>query len=80
MWLSGATSVKHFSCFYLLLGGARYQARWQLGARIIRCAGQWVPAEAVSVLSVDDSTKKKAGRQIEGVGHYRNGAGPARQE
>ena len=32
------------------------------------------------VLVVDDSTKKKAGRQIEGVGHYRNGAGSARQE
>jgi hypothetical protein len=32
------------------------------------------------VLIVDDSTKKKAGRQIEGVGHYRNGAGSARQE
>ena len=29
---------------------------------------------------VDDSTKKKAGRQIEGMGHYRNGAGTARQE
>ena len=31
-------------------------------------------------LIIDDSTKKKAGRQIEGVGHYRNGAGSARQE
>src|SRR5262249_49989156 len=29
---------------------------------------------------VDDSTKKKAGRHIEGVGSYRNGAGSARQE
>jgi Transposase DDE domain len=51
-----------------------------LWARIIRCAAQWVPAEAVIVLTVDDSTKKKTGRQIEGVGHYRNGAGSARQE
>ena len=32
------------------------------------------------MLVVDDSTKKKAGRQIEGVAHYRNGAGSARQE
>jgi hypothetical protein len=39
-----------------------------------------VPAEAPIVLIVDDSTKKKAGRHIEGVGHYRNGAGSARQE
>jgi DDE superfamily endonuclease len=80
LWLSGATTVKHFSCFYRFLGGALYQARWQLWARIIRGAAQWVPAEAVIVLIVDDSTKKKAGRQIEGVGHYRNGAGSARQE
>ena len=28
----------------------------------------------------EDSTTKKAGRQLEGVGHYRNGAGSARQE
>lgn len=80
LWLTGATSVKHFSCFYRFLGGALYQARWQVWARIIRGAAQWVPAEAVIVLSVDDSTKKKTGRQIEGVGHYRNGAGSARQE
>jgi len=79
LWLTGATTVKHFSCFYPFLGGALYQARWQLWARIIRCAAQWVPAEAPIVLIVDDSTKKKAGRQIEGVGHYRNGAGSARQ-
>jgi hypothetical protein len=39
-----------------------------------------VPEGAPIVLHVDDSTKKKAGRQIEGVGHYRNGAGSARQE
>jgi hypothetical protein len=80
LWLTGATTVKHFSCFYAFLGGALYQARWQLWARIIRCAAQWVPAEAPIMIVVDDSTKKKAGRQIEGVGHYRNGAGSARQE
>jgi hypothetical protein len=80
LWLSGATTVKHFSCFYRFLGGALYEARWQLWARIIRGAAQWVPAGVPIVLIVDDSTKKKAGRQIEGVGHYRNGAGSARQE
>jgi hypothetical protein len=80
LWLTGATSVKHFSCYYRFLGGALYAARWQLWARVIRGAAQWVPAEGVIVLHVDDSTKKKAGRQIEGVGHYRNGAGSARQE
>jgi hypothetical protein len=80
LWLTGATSVKHFSCFYRFLGGALYDARWQLWARIIQCAAQWVPAVGVIVLIIDDSTKKKAGRQIEGVSHYRNGAGSARQE
>jgi hypothetical protein len=80
LWLTGATRVKHFSCFYRFLGGALYQSRWQLWARIICSAAQWVPAGAPIVLLVDDSTKKKAGRQIEGVGHYRNSAGSARQE
>jgi hypothetical protein len=80
LWLTGATSVKHFSCFYRFLGGALYQSRWQLWARIIRGAARWVPEGAPIVLHVDDSTKKKAGRQIEGVGHYHNGAGSARQE
>jgi hypothetical protein len=80
LWLTGATTVKHFSCFYRFLGGALYQSRWQLWARIIHRAAQWVPEGAPIMLIVDDSTKKKAGRQIEGVGHYRNGAGSARQE
>ena len=80
LWLSGATTVKHFSCFYPFLGGALYDRRWQLWGCIIRCAARWVPAEDPLVIEVDDSTRKKAGRHIEGVGHYRNGAGSARQE
>jgi len=80
LWLTGATSVKHFSCYYRFLGGALYEARWRLWARIIRSAAQWVPVDTPIVLMVDDSTKKKAGCQIEGVAHYRNGAGSARQE
>ena len=35
LWLTGATTVKHFSRFYVFLGGALYQARWQLWARIM---------------------------------------------
>src|SRR5262245_66065257 len=80
LWLSGATQVKHFSCYYTFLGSALYEARWQLWARVIRCAARWVPEDRPIEVIVDDSTKKKAGRQIEGVGHYRNGAGSARQE
>jgi hypothetical protein len=80
LWLTGAVRVKHFSRFYVFLGGALYTARWQLWARIIRGAAQWVPAGEPIVIEVDDSTKKKAGPSIEGVAHYRNGAGSARQE
>jgi hypothetical protein len=80
LWLTGASTVKHFSRFYVFLGGALYEARWQLWARIIRRAAQWVPAADPIVIEVDDSTKKKAGTQIEGVAYYRNGAGSARQE
>jgi hypothetical protein len=80
LWLTGASRVKHFSRFYVFLGGALYTARWQLWARIIRIAAQWVPPGEPIVIEVDDSTKKKAGTQIEGVAHYRNGAGSARQE
>jgi hypothetical protein len=80
LWLTGATTVKHFSRFYVFLGGALYQARWHLWARLIRRAAQWVPPADPMVIECDDSTKKKAGRQIEGVDCYRNGAGSARQE
>jgi len=38
------------------------------------------PPEDPIVIECDDSTKKKAGRRIEGVACYRNGAGSARQE
>jgi len=80
LWLSGATTVKHWSCFYVFLGGALYDRRWQLWGRIIRYAARWVPPAEPIVIEVDDSTKKKAGRRIEGVAPYRNGAGSARQE
>jgi hypothetical protein len=80
LWLTGATRVKHCSRFSVFLGGALYNARWQLWARIIRVAAQWVPTGESIVIEVDDSTKKKAGTSIEGGAHYRNGAGSARQE
>src|SRR5215831_12673345 len=80
LWLTGATTVKHFSCYYTFLGGSLYRARRQLWAQIIRGAARWVPEDVPIMLLIDDSTKKKAGRQIEGIGHYRNSAGSARQE
>ncbi len=79
LWVSGATEEKHWSCFYRFVGGALYTARWVLWGRIIRCAAQWVPATEPIRIVVDDSSKKKAGRKIEGIACYRNGAGTARQ-
>jgi hypothetical protein len=80
LWLSGATTVKPCSCFYACVGGALYARRWQLWGHISRCAARWGPPEEPVVIAVDDATKKKTGRHLEGVGHYRNGAGSARQE
>ena len=80
LWLTGATSVKHCSRCSVLLGGALYNARGQLWARIRRGAAQGVPIGESIVIEVDDSTKKKAGTSIEGGAHSRNGAGSARQE
>jgi hypothetical protein len=77
---TGATTVQPFSRFAPFLGGALSQARWQVWAWIIRGAARWGPEGAPSMLIVEDSTKKKAGRPIEGVGHYCNSAGSARQE
>jgi hypothetical protein len=80
LWLSGATTVKHWSRFYVFLGGALYTWCWQLWGRVIRGAARWVPAAEPMVIEGDDATQQKAGRQIEGVDRYRNGAGSARQE
>ena len=80
LWLTGATTVKHFSRFYVFLGGPLYNRRWQLWGSVIRLALQFVPEGEVIRVSFDDTTKKKAGRHIEGLDRYRNGAGSARQE
>jgi hypothetical protein len=80
LWLTGATAVKHFSRFYVFLGCPLYNRRWQLWGAVIRRAAQYVPEGEVIRVSFDDTTKKKAGTQIEGLARYRNGAGSARQE
>src|SRR5256885_5256989 len=80
LWLTGATTVKHFSRFYVFLGCPLYNRRWQLWGAVIRLAASFVPeGEAIRVI-FDDTTKKKAGTHIEGLARYRNGAGSARQE
>jgi hypothetical protein len=80
MWLTGATTVKHFSRFYVFLGCPLYTKRWHLWGAVIRQAAQFVPEGESIQVSFDDTTKKKAGRHIEGLARYRNGAGSARQE
>ena len=80
VWLTGATTVKHFSRFYVFLGCPLYTQRWHLWGAVIRQAVRFVPEGAIIVVAFDDTTKKKAGRRIEGLGRYRNGAGSARQE
>jgi hypothetical protein len=80
LWLTGATTIKHFSRFYVFLGCPLYNQRWQLWGAIIRLAVHFVPAGEVIRVIFDDTTKKKAGTHIEGLARYRNGAGSARQE
>ena len=80
LWRTGATTVKHFSRFYVFLGCPLYHHRWHLWGAVIRLAAQFVPEGAVIRVSFDDTTKKKAGHHIEGLARYRNGAGSARQE
>jgi hypothetical protein len=79
VWLTGATTGKHFSRFYVFLGGPLYNRRWQLWGAVIRLAVQVVPAGEVMRVSFDDTTKKKAGTPSEGLARYRHGAGSARQ-
>jgi hypothetical protein len=80
LWLTGATTLKHFSRFYVFLGSPLYKVRWQLWARIMQHTDTRVSDDAPIVLAIDDFTKKKSGRHIEGLDHYRNSAGSARQE
>jgi len=80
LWLTGATAVKHFSRFSVFLGCPLYDRRWPLWGTVIRRAAHFVPDDEVIRVILDDSTKKKAGRQIDGSDRYRHGAGSARQE
>ena len=76
----GRRRVKHFSRFYGFLGGALYQARWQLWARIIRCAAQWVPAGDADCDRSRRLDQEKSGAPDRGGGplSQRRGLGPPR--
>ena len=79
LWLTGATTVKHFSRFSVFLGCPLSNRRWPLWGAVIRLAVQCVPAGEVMRVICDETTKKKAGTPIEGLARYRHGAGSARQ-
>jgi hypothetical protein len=78
-WLTGATTVKHFSRFSVFLGCPLYHRRWHLWGAVIRLAVQFVPESEVIRVIFDDTTKKTAGRHIAGRDRDRQGAGSARQ-
>lgn len=80
LWGSGAAQVKHFSRYYAFLGGALYQRRYALWARVIRFGASLGPEHTLISIRLDDAIMKKNGRHIQGADHYRNGAGTARQE
>lgn len=79
LWLTGATTLKHFARFYVFLGCPLYQQRGHLWRAVMRLAVQCIPPGETMQVSFDDTTKKKAGTQIEGLARYRHGAGSARQ-
>ena len=65
MWLTGATTVKHFSQFYVFLGCPLYHRRWQLWGVVIRRAAQCVPEGEVIQVAFDDTTRPSSrNRQI----------------
>ncbi len=79
LWSSGAAQGKHCSRYYAFLGGALAQRRAQLWARVMRGGASLVPTDAVIEVRLDDATRQKTGRQIQGAAYARNGAGTARQ-
>jgi hypothetical protein len=80
LWRAGATAFKHFTAFYVFLGGPLYDHLDWLWVSIIRLAERHVPEDEVLRVRFDGTTAKKSGRTIDGASTYRNGAGSARQE
>jgi len=78
--LSGGVQYKHFSRFYAFFGGAFYRVTDQLWIALIRLSTSLIASGEPLYVQIDDATRKKNGRCIEGASYYRNGAGTARQE
>lgn len=80
LWRAGAASFKHFTRFYVFLGGPCHDQLDGLFERVIARAARHVPEGELVRVRFDETTTKKTGRKIEGCSTYRNGAGTARQE
>lgn len=80
IWRAGATAFRHFTRFYVFLGGPLYAQLDWLWISVIQLAERHVPEEEPLRLRFDETTCKKTGPRIEPAGYYRNGAGSARQE
>ncbi len=80
IWLSGGVKYKHFSQFYSFLSGSFLKMLPALWKTVLLLIDKMLPPDLVLSLMIDDTTRKKSGRKIEGAGTYRNGAGTARQE
>ena len=80
LWRAGACAFKHFTCFYVFLGGPFYERLDWLWTSVIALAEGHLPEDEPVRARFDATTSKKTGRRIDGASAYRNGAGSARQE
>jgi hypothetical protein len=80
LWRAGACAFKHFTGFYVFLGGPFYDRLDWLWISVIALAERHVPEGEAIRVRFDATTSKKTGRSIDGASRYRNGAGSARQE
>ncbi|MCO6493935.1 MAG: transposase [Phaeodactylibacter sp.] len=80
IWLSGGAKYKHFSRFYVFFSRAFLKLADKLWIAVLLLLDSMLPPEAAIELTVDDTTRKKSGRKIQGASNYQNRAGSARQE
>ncbi len=78
--LSGGVQYKHFSRFYAFFSAPFHKVIDELWVALIRLSASLIGPDEPLYVQIDDATRKKNGRCIEGASYYRNGAGTARQE
>lgn len=80
LWRSGACPARHYTRFYVFLGGPFFREMDGLWRAVIRQAARRVPEGEPIRVRVDETVCKKSGEKVEPADTYRNGAGTARQE